>query len=116
MYESIHDIAIFITAVNVGNVTIGSEPTLALLMDEVATKTNKWEMIALHLDIDQVFIERIDRQKRGDNIQDCFFEVFAKWKKQLKRPFTWSVIIDALRSPSVGETALANDLENKYLS
>ena len=115
MYKSTHDIATFIIAANVGDVIIGSEPTLKLLMDEVATKTNKWEMIALHLDIDQVFIERIDRQKRGD-IQDCFFEVFAKWKKQLKRPFTWSVIIEALRSPSVGETALANDLEKKYLS
>ena len=115
MYESTHNVAIFITAANVGNVTIGSEPTLALLMDEVATKTNKWEMIALHLDIDQVFIERIGHQQRGD-IQDCFFEIFAKWKKQLKRPFTWSVIVDALRSPSVGETALANDLEKKYLS
>ena len=111
-----HDIVTFITAANVGDVTIiGSEPTLALLMDEVATNTNKWEMIALHLDIDQVFIERIDRQQRGD-IQNCFYEVFAKWKKQLKRPFTWSVIIDALRSPSVGETALANDLKKKYLS
>ena len=110
-----HDIAIFITAANVGDVAIGSEPTLALLMDEVATRTNKWEMIALHLDIDQVFIERIDHQQYG-GIQDCFHEIFAKWKKQLKRSFTWSVLIDALRSPSVGETALANHLEKKYLS
>ena len=115
MYESTHNVAIFITAANVGNVKIVSEPTLALLMDEVATRTNKWEMIALHLDIDQEFIERIDRQQRG-HIQNCFYEVFAKWKKQLKRPFTWSVIIDALRSPSVDEAALADHLRKKYLS
>ena len=84
-------------------------------MDEVATKTNEWQRIALHLEIDQVFIERFDRQRHGD-IQNCFQDVFAKWQKQLRPPFTWSVIIEALRSPSVGETALANDLEKKYLS
>ena len=91
-----------------------AEPTLALLMDEVASKTNKWEMIALHLDIDQVYVERIERQRRGD-IQDSFRDMFAKWKKQLRPPFTWSVIIDALNSPSVNETALAEYLKKKYL-
>ena len=83
-------------------------------MDEVAQKTNKWEMIALHLDIDPVYVERIDRQRRGD-IQDSFRDIFAKWKKQLRPPFTWSVIIDALNSPSVDAAALAEDLAKKYL-
>ena len=83
-------------------------------MDEVAEKTNKWEMIALHLDIEQVFVERIDRQERGD-IQACFHAVFAKWQKQLKPPFTWSVIIDALNCPSVAEVTVADDLRKKYL-
>jgi hypothetical protein len=105
----------FIAAANVGSVPTGSELTLVLLMDEVATKTNNWEMIALHLDIDQVFIERIGHQRSGD-IQGSFHDVFAKWQKQLKQPFTWSVIIDALKSPSVDETALADDLKKKYLS
>ena len=84
-------------------------------MDEVATKTNEWQRIALHLDIDQVFIERFDRQRRGD-IQDCFHDIFAKWQKQLKPPFTWSVLIDALSSSTVGETSLADNLRKKYLS
>ena len=84
-------------------------------MDEVATKTNEWQRIALHLDIDQVFIERFDRQRHGD-IQNCFQDVFAKWQKQLRPPFTWSVIIGALSSPSVDETALADHLRKKYLS
>ena len=83
-------------------------------MNEVATKTTEWQRIALHLDIDQVFIERFDRQRHGD-IQNCFQDVFAKWQKQLRPPFTWSVIIDALRSPSVDEAALADHLRKKIL-
>ena len=84
-------------------------------MDEVATRTNKWEMIALHLDIEQVYIERINHQRRGE-IQECFQDIFAKWQKQLRPPFTWSVIIDALNSPSVNETALADNLRKKIFA
>ena len=74
-------IVTFIAATNVGDVTVGSEPTLPLLMDEVATKTNKWEMLALHLDFDPVLVDRIDIQRRGD-IQTCFRDIFTKWQKQ----------------------------------
>ena len=88
--------------------------TLALLMDEVATKTNEWEMIALHLDIDQVSIECIDRQECG-NIKRCFYKIFEKWQKQQKPPFRWEEVIDALISPSVDEKALAKQLKEKYL-
>ena len=104
----------FVAAASVISVQAGSEPTLALLMDDIATKTNKWEMIALHLDIEQVYVERIGHKRRGE-IEECFYDIFAKWQKQLKPPFTWSVIIDALSSPSVGETALAENLRKKYL-
>ena len=94
--------------------TTESSLTLALLMDEVAVKTNDWELIALHLDIDQVIIERIDRQERGD-IKRCFYRIFDKWQKQLKPPFRWEEIIAALNSPSVGQHVLAKHLEAKYV-
>lgn len=83
-------------------------------MNEIEPHTNDWEMIALQLDIDQVHIERIERQERG-YIKACFHKVFAKWQKQQKPPFTWAVIIKALKSPSVAQHALANKLEEKYM-
>ena len=83
-------------------------------MDEIATNTNDWETIAFQLEIDPIYVERTERQQRG-NIRDCFRDIFAKWQKQLKPPFTWSVIIDALSSPSVGEIALADKLRKEYL-
>lgn len=84
-------------------------------MDEVAEKANEWQMIAVHLDIDTVYIERWEHQERGV-IQACFYQVFTKWQKQLKPPFTWTVIVGALESESVGRLTLANDLRKKYLS
>ena len=77
-------------------------------------KTNEWQMIALHLDIDQVLIERFDQQARG-NIAQCFHKVFSKWQKQQTPPFTWQVIISVLESPSVAEHTLADQLKRKYL-
>ena len=84
-------------------------------MDEIQPKTNEWKVIALRLDMDPVYIERIERQERG-NIKSCFRKVFTKWKKQRKPPFTWAQIINTLDSPSVGEHALADELKKKYIS
>ena len=72
-------------------------------------KTNKWQMIALHLDIDQVLIERFEQQAHGDNIiEQCFQKVFSTWQKKGMPPFTWQVIINVFESPSVAEHTLAN--------
>ena len=108
----IYYISIFLVAIP----TAGScsDLSLALLMDEVAVKTNKWQMIALHLDIDQVLIERFDQQTRG-NIEQCFQKVFSKWQKQQTPSFTWQVIISVLESSSVAEHTLADQLKRKYL-
>ena len=91
-----------------------SEVTIAQLMNEIEPLTNEWEVIALQLDIDHVYIERIERQERGD-IKACFRKVFAKWQKQQKPPFKWEVIINALKSPSVALHALADKLTKKYM-
>ena len=94
------------------------EPTIDQLVDEfgVVTSVTDWQMIALQLDMDQVCVERFEREE-GKGIKECFRNVFTKWKKQLKPPFTWGVIIEALDS-SVDEEQhkLADKLRKKYLS
>ena len=94
------------------------EPTIDQLVDEfgVVTSVTDWQMIALQLDMDQVCVERFEREE-GNGIKECFRNVFTKWKKQLKPPFTWGVLIEALDS-SVDEEQhkLADKLRKKYLS
>ena len=82
----------------------------------MATNLTKWQMIALQLDIDQICVERFERHKEK-GVKECFRRVFTKWKKQLKPPFTWAVIVKTLSS-SVDEEQhkLADKLRKKYLS
>ena len=108
LYTELTDLCLF-TAI-----TAESSLTLDLVMAEVSPRTNKWQLIALHLDMVPVVIERIDRKERGDT-QQCFHRIFEKWQKQLKPPFRWEEIIDALNSPSVGQHVLAKHLEEKYV-
>ena len=83
-------------------------------MNEVATKTNKWECIALELELSHTDIERIKLEEQG-RIQESFTRIFNKWETKVVPPFTWPVIISALESPSVAEYSLARQLRGKYL-
>ena len=93
----------------------GPSTSLLELMNEVATQTNKWECIALELELSHNDIERIKLEEQG-RIQDCFRRVFSKWETKVDPPFTWPVIIRALESPSVTEFRLALELKRKYLA
>ena len=84
-------------------------------MNEVATETNKWESIALELELSHTEVERIKLEEEG-KIGDCFRRIFSKWETKVVPPFTWSVIISALESPSVGEFRLAHQLRRRHLT
>ena len=93
----------------------GPEATLPDLLNEVATQTNKWEPIALQLDLSHTDIERIKMEEQGRTVDACFIKVFNKWETKLTPPFTWPVIISALESPSVAEFRLASQLKARHL-
>ena len=93
----------------------GPETSLHELLDEVATATNKWEEIALQLDLSHTDIERIKMEEQ-DRIEARFIKVFSKWETKLTPPFTWPVIINALESPSVAEFRLASQLKAMHLT
>ena len=82
------------------------------LCNDVATKTNRWKEIALNLHISHTDIERIGIE--SESVQESFCKVFEKWWKEDKLPFVWSTMVDVLRSPVVGENALAGELDLKY--
>lgn len=80
---------------------------------EVAMHTNKWEAIAVNLDIDRTEIERIGMECR-DDIQGCFRRVFDKWRRSGAPPFAWDTIIRVLKSANVAENFLASNLQDRH--
>ena len=92
----------------------GPPATLPDLLSEVATKTNKWECIALELELPHTDIERIKLEEQG-RIQESFTRIFSKWETKIVPPFTWPIIISALESPSVAEYRLAEELKLRHL-
>ena len=83
------------------------------LCAEVATHTNRWEAIALNLNIPPNEIERIAIECR-DDIQGRFRRVFDRWRRLGDPPFTWDTIIEVLKSENLAEHALAHDLQVKH--
>ena len=90
------------------------ESDLDLLTQELTPVQHKWESIGdeLHPYISPPFSSFAIRHLYSD-VGDCLREML---KKQLQHPeaTTWRNIVDALRSPGVGQSELADQLEAKY--
>ena len=87
---------------------LSREPTMRELLTKVASRAmDKWDMVALELDIEQQQLNTINHPKPVR----CYNEVFCLWQKKAEPPFTWATIIDALKSPIVGENKLAMEIE-----
>ena len=76
----------------------------------------KWRVVGIQLGLSSGTLDSIQSQnagRPGSNMQ-AFGQVFVEWQRQGHRPYTWEVIIAALKTLAVGEVALANDLEVKF--
>ena len=92
---------------------LDSEPELADLMNEVAADIpNKWRDMGVQLGLDQGRLDAIAYISSGDT-NLCFSNVFTLWKNQMKHPYTWSKLVDALQSVSVEEISLAEKIKMK---
>ena len=56
---------------------------------------------------------RIERDGKGYCL-DQFIVVLKEWKQSESLPYTWKTLISVLKSASVGEIALAEQLENDF--
>ena len=81
-------------------------------MNKVAAKTpSKWFVLGIQLGIERAQLEAF-KDKHCQKSGRIFADIFDHWKKKLgDKPKTWSTVIDALKTPSVGEEALAHYLE-----
>ena len=83
---------------------------LDLLVQELSAAQQKWEDIGRELSVEQDTLRdiRTNYSDPGDSLR-------AMFREKLKRHcITWKHIITILRTPHVGESNLAYQLETKY--
>ena len=80
------------------------------LLNQIASKAeDMWHIVGIELDIDDHELNAIEHANPGPIL--CYLKVFELWKKKGTPPFTWTTILDALRSPAVGVNDLARYVE-----
>ena len=85
---------------------------LPVVMKELIKVSAKWYDIGVHLG---VCVDKLSGIKKQDSdVNNCLRETLRIWLKTY--PATWTHIVDALRTSTVGELRLAELLEHKYCS
>ena len=100
------------------SVDVWPSPELDDLMNDVVSKIPaQWRAVGIQLGVPSCTLDSIQHQNAGKP-QACYesFEtVLSTWKQNQYKPYTWTTIIDALETPSVGQVALAEVLRAKCM-
>ena len=88
-------------------------PSLRELFQELHHVSVMWFNLGIELEIPVSVLYNIQSDHRGT--ERCFIEMLQVWLKISPQP-TWEAIVNALKSPSVGEPRLAMEIEAKYLT
>ena len=77
---------------------------------------NKWQAMAIELDLPIATIRVIKTLEKQGNLQHCFVEVFDHWQKDPtpQRPFCWDTVVELLRSPVIDEPELARNISHQF--
>ena len=86
--------------------------SLSLLAQELTAVCEKWQFIGEELGVQQYSLRHI-RAKHPDPC-DCLREVLSERFESCTT--TWKHIVAVLRTPRIGESQLADQLEVKYCS
>ena len=81
---------------------------LRIVQNKTWSARSHWRNVGIELGILKDDLDAIDRNKRGQ-CEDCYSEVLSKWLKNDPRP-TWNILAEALKSPTVCMTDLAEQL------
>ena len=96
---------------------LDSEPELLDLMNEVAAEIpGKWRDIGLQLGLDQRVLDGITTVSSGDT-NHCYSNVFTHWKNHnlTTYSYTWSALLQVLKSRAVGEMRLADRIKKELI-
>ena len=87
-----------------------SPPEIVDFLEQVAVKVSaKWRMLGLKLGVKTHELDEISKQNQDGVL--CLERVLALWKDKANPPYTWATVIDALKSPIVGEMSVAEDVK-----
>jgi len=95
-----------------------SVPSLSLddlsdVLEETLTSSTRWYEIGLQLKVPVNKLDGIRSQFR--DCKGCLCEMLKEWLRGTARSRpAWGVLVEALRSQTVGEPKLADQLEAKY--
>ena len=94
-----------------------SAETVAPSMRELANRVaviipHKWKQVAIQLELDRGVRKAIEKDEK--ECFDQFTAVLEEWKQSESRPYTWQTLISLLKSASVGEKTLAEQLERDF--
>ena len=103
---------------HLGTSSPSSVPELPVLMSAVAARIPaKWRPLGIQLGVPVEVLNGIQLQVAGrpDLIMDAFELMLRNWNSLCPHQYTWSAIIVALDSSSVGAVNVAAELRTKYL-
>ena len=92
---------------------LGGELDLVVMFEALIDVRSKWYDIGLYLKVSKGTLDAIKSQF-GDP-REQLREMLSEWLKTYPYP-SWKLLIEALRSPIVGENHQADTLEQLYLS
>ena len=85
---------------------------MSLVTQELISVREKWQYIGEELGVDQYSLRRISTKHSDPG--DCLKEVLSEQFRSCAT--TWKHIVTVLRTPHIGESHLADNLEAKYCS
>ena len=90
--------------------------SLEKVYDHLVSCSTKWLKLGLQLGVSIEELNKIEYQWK--NPDDCLIHMLDCWlKQQIKRPPpSWSALVAALNKESISENALANKLEELYIT
>ena len=87
---------------------------LSLVYREVWPARSKWFNIGLELDLEVSDLNTINRRHSVD-AGNCLMECLEVWLRGSHQPPTWSAMVKALRSPTVGLAEIADRIVEQHL-
>ena len=87
-------------------------PKLKDIVEELHDVKTKWNVIGIQLEVPRATLKKIQSTHKDDP-EGAFSEMIGEWLEQTKET-SWSAIVTALRSRSVGERNLADNVERNW--
>ena len=83
-------------------------------MEELVQVSDKWYLLGLRLNVHPGTLDSIRQEYLMTGTVSCLCGVLQAWLKGTKPYPTWKALVNALRSETVGEMQLGEQLKGKY--